>query len=264
MKRLLLYIVALGIAAVFLIPLLWTVSTALKTRQQVYSTPTQWIPTSYLAADGDGVLQPVTIVTRLNSPAAEVQLLSGPQSGQIIPVEQSALRELNGKTFVQLRAPDPVAIKLLHAFPTGIVEVRFAASNENVFLATSELHAKFAPQWRNFADAWQKLPLPFHWFLLNTYAITAVNVLGQTLSCSLVAYGFARFRFRGRTSLFLLLLSTMMLPPQVTMIPQYLLWKKLHALDSFTPLMAPAFFASSRVLRFSVAAVLSEPAKGIG
>jgi multiple sugar transport system permease protein len=245
MKRSLLYIVAVGLAAVFLIPLLWTVSTALKTRQQVYSTPTQWIPTSYLAADRAGVLQPVTIVTRLNSPAAQVQLLSGPQSGQIIAVEQSGLRQQNGQLVVQLRAPDPVAVKLLQSFPDGVAEVRFAGSTVNVFFAPSQLHAQFAPQWRNFAAAWNLLPLPFHWFLLNTYAITAVNVLGQTLSCSLVAYGFARFRFRGRTPLFLLLLSTMMLPPQVTMIPQYLLWKKLHALDSFTPLMAPAFFASS-------------------
>jgi multiple sugar transport system permease protein len=245
MKRLLLHIFALLLAVVFLIPLCWTISTALKTRQQVYSAPTQWIPVSYQAADSSGNLRPVTIVTRLGSPAAQVQLLSGPQIGQTVAVEQSALYQQNGRLFVQLRAAEPVAAKLLRSYPTGVAEVRFADSGASFFVAPSQLHQEFAPQWRNFAAAWRLLPLPFHWFLLNTYVITAVNVLGQTLSCSLVAYGFARFRFRGRNALFLLLLSTMMLPPQVTMIPQYLLWKKLHALDSFTPLMAPAFFASS-------------------
>jgi multiple sugar transport system permease protein len=245
MRRLLLHILALTLAAVFLIPLFWTISTALKTRQQIYSAPTQWIPTSFQAPDSAGVLRPVTIVTRLDVPAAEIQLLAGPQSGQIIAIEQSALSQQNGQLLVQLRAPQPIAAKLLQSFPTGVAEVRFASLTTSVFLAPSQLHPQFAPQWQNFAAAWRLLPLPFHWFLLNTYAITAVNVLGQTLSCSLVAYGFARFRFRGRNALFLLLLSTMMLPPQVTMIPQYLLWKKLHALDSFTPLMAPAFFASS-------------------
>ena len=129
-------------AAIFSIPFLWTVSTALKTNQQVFAVPPQWIP-------------------------------------------------------------DP-------------------------------------PQWSNFQRAWTELPFPV--FVRNTVLITALSVIGQVTSASLVAYGFARFRFRGRTFLFYLMLSTMMLPAQVTMIPVFLLWRELRLIDTFVPLTAPAYF----------------------
>lgn len=98
------------------------------------------------------------------------------------------------------------------------------------------------PQWGNFKVAWQILPQPFHIFVLNTYTIAALATLGTVLSCSLVAYGFARFRFRGRTPLFLVLLSTMMLPGQVTMIPVFAMWSKLGLVDTFVPLVLPSWF----------------------
>jgi ABC-type glycerol-3-phosphate transport system permease component len=62
------------------------------------------------------------------------------------------------------------------------------------------------------------------------------------ISSSLVAYAFARLKFRGRDQLFMLLLSTMMLPGIVTMIPQYVLWKYLGWIDTFYPMTIPAFF----------------------
>jgi ABC-type glycerol-3-phosphate transport system permease component len=96
------------------------------------------------------------------------------------------------------------------------------------------------PQWGNFARAWTELPFPT--FVLNTVLITAIATFGQVLTASLVAYGFARFRFPGRTLLFYLMLSTMMLPAQVTMIPVFLLWREVHAIDTFAPLTVPAFF----------------------
>jgi multiple sugar transport system permease protein len=96
------------------------------------------------------------------------------------------------------------------------------------------------PQWGNFQRAWTELPFPT--FVLNTLFVTVVSTFGQVLSASLVAYGFARFKFRGRTALFYLLLSTMMLPSQVTMIPVFLLWRSLGLIDTFVPLIAPAFF----------------------
>jgi len=98
------------------------------------------------------------------------------------------------------------------------------------------------PQWGNFVEAWTTLPQPFHVFVLNTYVISALATLGTVVSCSLVAYGFARFRFRGRTALFLILLSTMMLPAQVTMIPVFVFWSKLGLVDTFVPLVLPAWF----------------------
>ena len=101
------------------------------------------------------------------------------------------------------------------------------------------------PMWSNFKEAWTTLPQPFQIFVLNTYTIAFLATLGTILSCSLVAYGFARFEFKGRKALFLLLLSTMMLPGQVTMIPVFVLWNKLHLVDTFAPLVLPAWFATS-------------------
>lgn len=129
-------------AALFSIPFLWTVSTSLKTNEQVFAVPPQWIPTT--------------------------------------------------------------------------------------------------PQWGNFRRAWTELPFPT--FVMNTVLITVFSCFGQVLSASLVAYGFARFKFRGRNALFYLMLSTMMLPSQVTMIPVFLLWRELHLIDTFAPLIIPAFF----------------------
>jgi multiple sugar transport system permease protein len=245
MKRLALYIIALTVTAMFLIPLVWTVSTALKTRQQVFSTPPRWIPIGYQALDANGKLQPVTLVSRIDTAAAEVRLQSGPQAGQTIAVELSVIHNDQGQFYAQLRAIEPVAVDLLRMFHDGVAQVRFPDSPNAVFLEPSDLKEVVQPQWSNFAAAWRSLPLPFHWFLLNTYTITVICVIGQTLSCSLVAYGFARFRFHGRGVLFLLMLSTMMLPAQVTMIPLFLIWSKLHAVDTFIPLTVPAFFATS-------------------
>lgn len=97
--------------------------------------------------------------------------------------------------------------------------------------------------WSNYAKAFAKMP--FALYTWNTVKITAVCLVGQLLSCSLVAFGFARMRFLGRDVLFILLLSTMMLPAQVTMIPVFKIWTTLGAYDTFIPLTVPAFFASA-------------------
>jgi multiple sugar transport system permease protein len=66
---------------------------------------------------------------------------------------------------------------------------------------------------------------------------------GEILSCALVAYGFARFRFPGREALFILLLATMLLPGIITMIPAFLIWRSLGRVDTFSPLTVGALFA---------------------
>lgn len=129
-------------AALFSIPFLWTVSTALKTNEQVFAVPPQWIPNPF--------------------------------------------------------------------------------------------------QWENFKRAWTELPFPV--FVQNTIFVTILATIGQVFTASLVAYGFARFKWRGRNVLFYLMLSTMMLPSQVTMIPVFLLWRQFNLIDTFAPLVAPAFF----------------------
>ena len=82
----------------------------------------------------------------------------------------------------------------------------------------------------------------FHWFWFkNTLILVVLNLIGTLLSSSLCAYSFARLRFRGRGVLFVIVLSTMMIPLYVTLIPTYLIWKELNALGTYVPLVVPAF-----------------------
>lgn len=98
-------------------------------------------------------------------------------------------------------------------------------------------------RWDNYANAWKQLP--FATFYKNTIFLTAVNIVGTVASCSLVAFGFARMRFRGRETLFLIVLATMMLPSQVTMIPLYIIYSKLGWVDTFKPLILPHWLSSA-------------------
>lgn len=94
----------------------------------------------------------------------------------------------------------------------------------------------------NYADALTELP--FVRYFANTSIITFGALIGEVLSSTLVAYGFARMRFPGRDVLFLILLGTMMLPMQVTMIPIFIIFRSLGWVDTFLPLIVPAYFGS--------------------
>jgi multiple sugar transport system permease protein len=102
---------------------------------------------------------------------------------------------------------------------------------------------EFAPKWSNFADVWEIIDFPL--LLFNTAALAVIGTIGTLLSCVLVAYGFARFRFPGRNLLFLVLLSTIFLPAAVTLIPTYTIFVKLGWVGTWLPLLVPAFFANA-------------------
>jgi multiple sugar transport system permease protein len=95
-------------------------------------------------------------------------------------------------------------------------------------------------RWDNFVAAWTSSN--FARYLWNSVFYTSVAGFGQVLSASMVAFGFARLRFPTRDFLFGLLLGTLMLPSIVTLIPQYVLFRQFDWLDSFKPLIVPAFF----------------------
>jgi len=97
--------------------------------------------------------------------------------------------------------------------------------------------------WENYPNA--MTILPFGRFILNTAKITGLAVVGATFSGSLAAFAFARLRWRGRNFMFVLVLSTLMLPFQVIMIPQFILFRELEWLDTYLPLVVPAFFGGS-------------------
>ncbi|HWO53700.1 MAG TPA: carbohydrate ABC transporter permease [Paenibacillus cookii] len=94
--------------------------------------------------------------------------------------------------------------------------------------------------WENYKNA--VTAVPFFLFLKNTLIILIPVMIGTVFSSALCAYGFARFRFKGKRFLFLVLLATMMLPGQVTMIPMFIMFKEAGWVDTFLPLIIPSFF----------------------
>lgn len=92
----------------------------------------------------------------------------------------------------------------------------------------------------NYQEVWAQVP--FGQWLLNTAYVTVMALIGTVLSASIVAYSFARFRYPGRELFFMITLSTLMLPVEVTLIPTYLLFKNLGWLDTFNPLIVPSWF----------------------
>jgi ABC-type glycerol-3-phosphate transport system permease component len=96
---------------------------------------------------------------------------------------------------------------------------------------------------RNYAEA--ATFIKFWLFVRNTVLVTALNIVAQLFSCSLVAYAFARLSWPGRDYVFMLLLSTMMLPGQVTMIPVFMIMQKLGLYDTIHPLWIPSLFGSA-------------------
>ncbi len=98
-------------------------------------------------------------------------------------------------------------------------------------------------RWENYADA--VTVIPYGAYLRNSLILCAGCVAGTLLSCSMVAYGFARLQWRGRKLLFGILISTMLLPWQATMIPRFLLLKELGLYDSLAALILPTFLGDA-------------------
>jgi multiple sugar transport system permease protein len=96
--------------------------------------------------------------------------------------------------------------------------------------------------WANYPDAFARMSYPRAIF--NTLLYAVPSVIGTLVSCSLVAYGFAIIKWPGRNMVFVLVLATMMLPGQVTLIPLYVIFAKLGLTNTYWPLILPCFFSS--------------------
>ena len=115
-------------------------------------------------------------------------------------------------------------------------------TDDQIFISPPEwIPNPFA--WSNFSDA--LTAVPFFQYFLNTMIIEVFVVTGTVLTCSLAAFSFARLRWRGRNLVFGLLLTGVMLPYAVTLVPTFVMWGYLGALDTFIPLIVPAWFAGA-------------------
>lgn len=100
----------------------------------------------------------------------------------------------------------------------------------------------------NFKRAFEIIPI--FSYMWNTVLIAILKIFGEVFVSAAVAFGFARFKFKGRNLLFMILLATMMLPYEVTMIPTFIMWSMLGLTDNYTPLILPAYFGSASFIFF--------------
>jgi multiple sugar transport system permease protein len=99
------------------------------------------------------------------------------------------------------------------------------------------------PTLQNFFDAWRQVK--FLRLFRNSLLLSTISTIGTLIACILVAYGFTRFQLPAKNLLFVILISTIVLPPQATIIPLYILFSKLHWTGTWLPLLVPAFFANA-------------------
>jgi multiple sugar transport system permease protein len=194
-------------AVVIMIPLLFMISTSLKSRNQLRASPPPLIPWETVMVEINGKQEPLFTVN-LDGRSVEMALIQNQPGGMGL--------------FVFPNAPE-------QSYSLPIAE------------QTAQQKLELHPE--NYREAMTAVPFPR--YLRNTIIVTFVGMFGMMLSSSLVAYGFSRFRAPWLNVLFLLLLSTIMLPRQVTMIPIYVLFQKLGWVDTLLPLIVPLFFANA-------------------
>jgi multiple sugar transport system permease protein len=101
----------------------------------------------------------------------------------------------------------------------------------------------FSPTWSNYTEVWRAIEFPR--ILGNTAFYAGITMFATLVSCTLVAYGFSRFRFPGRDFLFVVLISTIFLPGAVTIVPTYAFFQRIGWVGTWLPLIVPVFFANA-------------------
>lgn len=121
---------------------------------------------------------------------------------------------------------------------TGSFKTNYEILNESLKLWPDSFSLEnFYRGWKGFGS------LTFARFFRNSFYITTLATAGVTISSAFVAYAFARLRFPGRRLLFACMMSTLMLPPQVVLIPQYIIFRNLGLINTYVPLILPAWFS---------------------
>lgn len=138
-----------------------------------------------------------------------------------------------------------LAIGFVMVYPLlWMVMSSFKANNEIFNNARSLIPAEF--HFENYTNGWKGFAkISFTTFFGNSFFIAVVGTIGSVFSSAFIAFGFARLRFKGRNIWFICMLVTMMLPFQVIMIPQYIIFNKLGWVGTFLPLIVPHFFGGA-------------------
>lgn len=234
------YLALLAGAAVFLLPLLWMLSTALKPIEQTTAQPPTWLPRRY-----EVVLEGAPREVKLGAPITVPSVWATPE-GAAHPVALPARDVSDGLWRAGRALPVPVEV---HEVIDASLERPWREvirADEGLRLAVPDtaIAARVAPRWENFAGAMRAMQHFWRYFG-NTVLLCVLNVLGTVLSSALAAYGFSRIEWRGRDRVFGVLLATMMIPFPVVMVPLYALFRALGWVGTLQPLWVGAFFANA-------------------
>ncbi len=197
----------------FILPFLWMLSTALKSDLDLFRQPPSWLPFDFKPVQVNGQSLPLYTVT-VDNTTRQLAMVSV-SKGVVIFVDPA-------------NPSEQLEIRSKYATPILIV----------------------SPRWQNFIDAMAAATnmgpgITFFTFAKNSLVISFFSIIGTLISCTTAAYAFARIQWPGRDVLFLIVLATMMLPFQVTMIPLYVFFGKIGWINSFLPLIVPQFFGNA-------------------
>lgn len=212
-KAAFLQLALITVSAIFLVPFAWLLISSVKSDDQMAAYPPEIIPRQQVMVRVNGAERGLVRLTNAGRRVTGIDLRDNPNGTMIV--------------------------KVLGARPNQIVTA-------GVGDTTKVRH--FSPRWQNYSDALGFLPSETRYglvFLVNTLIIAILSVLGTVLSSSLVAYSFARLAWPGRDIVFGLVLATMMIPPAVTMMPNFLIFRALGWVDTLLPLWVPSFFGAA-------------------
>ncbi|WP_243064411.1 carbohydrate ABC transporter permease [Humibacter sp. RRB41] len=130
-----------------------------------------------------------------------------------------------------------IALAIVMIYPLLWMVVSSLRPNDEIFTNPSIIPDHF--DWSNYTAGWNALASPFGLYLGNSVIIVIGAILGNLFACSLAAYAFARLEFRFKRVAFTIMLLTIMLPFQVTLVPQYIMFSWVHMLNTFWPLILP-------------------------
>lgn len=142
-----------------------------------------------------------------------------------------------------------IVLCLIFGFPFFYTITSSLKAPSEIFLFPPTVFPE-VPQWSNYVRVLERYPFA-QWFI-NTVYVTILATVGTVLSSSLVAYSFARFKYRGKNMLFLITLATMMMPAQITLIPQFILFWRFGWIDTLYPLWVPLWFGGSAFFIFLI------------
>jgi multiple sugar transport system permease protein len=177
----------------------------------------------------------------MNTPKSTTTLLEMPASGRPVVAGMGRQTVRDGLRIIGIYA----AILLMAA----LTLVPFLWMLSTSLKVREQLYA-FPPEWIPSPVSFESYrvlfdPLPFGTFFWNSLKVALLSLLGTLFACSLAAYAFARLRFPGREAVFALLLTTMMIPSQVLLLPLFILYQNIGWLDTHFPLWVPSFFGSA-------------------